>query len=282
MNPVYCPRRFPVVPPAWRSVLWLALLGGLVLVVLTGCAAQPAPSAPSRVEPLTESDEPEARKRARIRTELAMRYFENGQFNVALDEVKQALAAEPGFGPAYVLRGLIYMQRKDDRLAEESFQRALRFNPNDADALHNYGWFACTQGRYPEAIERFSRALAQPVYTGQAKSYLAKAVCQVRAGQFDEAERSFARSYELDPANPIAAFNLAQLMHRRGEDQRAQFYIRRLNNSEQANAETLWLGIKIERRLRNASVVEQLARQLERRYPSSKEWSAYQRGAFHE
>jgi type IV pilus assembly protein PilF len=40
------------------------------------------------------------------------------------------------------------------------------------------------------------------------------------------------------------------LYDHRGELTRAQFYIRRLNNSNLANAETLWLGIKIEQRLK--------------------------------
>jgi type IV pilus assembly protein PilF len=257
--------------------LALVLLG-----FLAGCGTPPATTTSSRVEPLTESDEPEARKRARIRTELAMRYFENNQTSVALDEIKQALVADPAYGPAYVLRGLAYMQLKNEPLAEDSFQRALRINPKDADALHNYGWFVCNQGRHQLAIDQFTRALAQPLYGGQAKTYMAKGICQVRAGRADEAQSSFARSYELDPSNPISAYNLAQLLHQRGEDLRAQFYIRRLNNSEQANAETLWLGIKVERRLRNQPVVEQLAQQLGRRYPGSREWSAYQRGAFHE
>ncbi len=264
------------------GVGWLLCCTVLVLAMLSGCAGAPATSTSSRAEPMTESDEPEARKRARIRTELAARYFENNQATVALDEIKQALAADPGFGPAYVLRGLVYMQLKNDALAEDSFQRALRINPNDADALHNHGWFICNQGRHQQSIERFARALAQPLYAGQAKTYMAKGICEVRAGLRDDAQRSFARSYELDPSNPISAFNLAQLLHQSGEDARAQFYIRRLNNSEQANAETLWLGIKVERRLRNQPVVEQLAQQLGRRYPGSKEWSAYQRGAFHE
>ena len=44
---------------------------------------------------MTESDEPEARKRARIRMELAVGYFEQGQTNVALDELKQVIAADP-------------------------------------------------------------------------------------------------------------------------------------------------------------------------------------------
>ncbi|MGC3987219.1 MAG: hypothetical protein QM777_22135 [Pseudorhodoferax sp.] len=58
-------------------------------------------------------------------------------------------------------------------------------------------------------------------------------------------------SYELDPANPITGYNLAQSLFKRGDQQRAQFYIRRINNSEYANAESLWLGIKVERSLGN-------------------------------
>lgn len=262
--------------------LGVALLG-LLLCVLTllGCGAS-MPTAERGAEPITEFDEPEARKRARIRLELATGYFEQGQTSVALDEVKQSLAADPGYGPAYVLRGLIFMRLNDNRLAEESFRRALQLNPRDPDALHNYGWYLCQQGKLPDAVDHFSRALQSPLYGGQAKTLMAKGVCQIRAGQMGEAESNLARSYELDPGNPIVAFNLASLLMKRGELSRAQFIARRLNNSEQANAETLWLGIRVEHRLRNDEVVQQLASQLSRRYPQSREWAAYRRGAFDE
>jgi type IV pilus assembly protein PilF len=271
-----------------RSLVGLVWLGlaALVSLGLGGCAGGPgrAPSASagSSAEPLTDSDEPDARKRARIRMELASSYFEHGQTTVALDEIKQSLAADPTYGPAHVLRGLVYMRLNDAGLAEESFRRALQINPRDADALHNYGWFACQQGRHAEAIELFQRAVASPVYGGKAKTLMATGICQTRTGQLAEAEGSFSRSYELDAANPITGYNLASLLYRRGEYARAQFYIRRLNNSDLANAETLWLGIKVERRLRNTEATEQLAQQLSRRYPKSREWSSYQRGAFDE
>lgn len=271
-------------PQRWGQWLSLFVGGWAVAAGLSGCAGgagAPSASAPSN-EPVTESDEPEARKRARIRLELASSYFENGQTTVALDEIKQSLVADPSYPSAYVLRGLVYMRMNDAGLAEDSFRRALQLNPRDADALHNYGWFACQQGRHAEAIDLFQRALASPVYGGQAKTLMAKGICQTRMGRFDEAEGSFARSYELDAANPITGYNLASLLYRRGEYTRAQFYIRRLNNSELANAETLWLGIKVERRLNNNEAVEQLAQQLSRRYPKSREWASYQRGAFDE
>lgn len=268
----------------WGRWLSLVVGGWVVMAGLSGCAGGAgAPSAASASsEPVTESDEPEARKRARIRLELASSYFENGQTTVALDEIKQSLVADPSYPSAYVLRGLVYMRMNEAGLAEDSFRRALQLNPRDADALHNYGWFACQQGRHVEAIDFFQRALASPVYGGQAKTLMAKGICQTRVGQFAEAEGSFSRSYELDAANPITGYNLTSLLYRRGEYTRAQFYIRRLNNSELANAETLWLGIKVERRLNNTEATEQLAQQLSRRYPKSREWASYQRGAFDE
>lgn len=288
MTHAYRTRSFSCVLPPTATVAgrWGALLAGalLGLLLLGGCAAGAGGmgAGGSSAEPMTESDEPDARKRARLRLELATGYFEQGQTTVALDEIKQSLAADPTYVAAHVLRGLVFMQLNNNRLAEESFQRALQLNPRDPDALHNYGWYACQLGRHREAVDLFTRALASPVYVGQAKTLMAKGICQVRMGQFAEAEGSFSRSYEIDAGNPITGYNLASLLYRRGDFSRAQFYIRRLNNSELANAETLWLGIKVERRLSNLEALGQLAQQLGRRYPQSREWASYQRGAFDE
>jgi hypothetical protein len=51
-------------------------------------------------------------------------------------------------------------------------------------------------------------------------------VCQARAGLWAQAERTLSRSFELDPANPVTAFNLAEVLLRRGELERARFYVR--------------------------------------------------------
>ncbi|SDP81622.1 type IV pilus assembly protein PilF [Rhodoferax sp. OV413] len=233
-------------------------------------------------ELLTESDEPEARKRARTRMQLAVAYFEQGQTTVALDELKQALAVDPSFADAFNLRGLIYLRLNDMRLAEDSFRRAMALNPREPNTLHNYGWLMCQQGRYPESIQMFEQALANPTYGGRAKTLMAQGLCQQRAGLLPEAERNLSRSYELDAGNPITGYNLATLLYQRGEWLRAQFYIRRLNNSELANAESLWLGIKVERRMENREAMQQLVEQLRKRYGQSRELAAYERGAFDE
>jgi type IV pilus assembly protein PilF len=262
-----------------------AALAG-ILLLLAGCATQQgqggAGGAAPRADLMTESDEPETRKRAKIRLELAVGYFEQGQTGVALDELKQALALDPAFPEAHNLRGLVYMRLNDMTVAEESFRRSLALNPRDADVLHNYGWLLCQLGRHTESELSFERAMASAVYANRAKTLMALGLCQLRSGKTGEAESSLARSYELDPGNPVTAYNLTQLLYRRGELERAQFYIRRLNNSELANAETLWLGVKVEKRMQNLEAMDQLASQLKKRYPQSRELGSYERGAFDE
>jgi type IV pilus assembly protein PilF len=240
-------------------------LAGLGLVAallgLTGCAA-PVGTSAAGADPITESDESPARKRARIRTELAVGYFEEGRTEVALDEVKQALGHDPLYAPAYNLRGLIYLRLKD--------------------TLHNYAWLVCGQGRHDEAERAFGQALASPVYPARARTYLAQGVCQARAGRLAPAQDSLTRAYELDAANPLIGYNLAQLLYRQGDLTRARFYIRRLNNSESANAESLWLGIRVERRMGDTVAMQQLVDQLRKRYPQSRELTAYDKGIFDE
>jgi type IV pilus assembly protein PilF len=247
-----------------------------------GSGASKSPTGVGGADFVTESDEPDARKRARLRIELATGYFEQGQTTVALDEVKQALVADPTYAPAHSLRGLAYMRLGETQLAEDSFRRAMALAPKDANLAHNLGWLLCQQSRFTEAQPLFEAALASPLYGGRAKTLLTQGICQARAGKSVDAEASLSKAFELDAGNPVVSFNLAQLQFNRAELGKAQFHLRRLNNSELANAETLWLGMKVEQRLGNRDALRQLGEQLKRRYPQSRELGSYERGAFHE
>lgn len=258
---------------------WLAFAA--LAVVLAGCASGPAAS-PAGNDIVTESDESVARKRARIRLELAVGYYNNGQTTIALDELKQSIAADPTLAEAHNLRGLIYMRLNDLGLAEESFRKALQIAPQAPAVQHNLGWLLCQNGRMGEANRYFMSAIAEPGYTDKAKSWMAMGLCQLKVGQRAEAEASLQRAYEVDPSNPVTGYNLALLLFQRGETIRAQFYIRRINNGDLANAESLWLGTKVERRLGNRDAAAQLAAQLRKRFPESKELALFDRGAFDE
>ncbi|MBS0340208.1 MAG: type IV pilus biogenesis/stability protein PilW [Proteobacteria bacterium] len=277
---------FPIPRIAASRLLLIAatalVLAGCVSTTTTKTVTGDAPNARPEPEVITDSDESPARKRARIRLELAMGYFEQNKNTVALDEIKQALSADPSYAAAYSLRGLVYMRLDDPGLAEDSFRRAISLNPRDGNAMHNYGWLLCQQKRYADATQQFTRAIESPGYTDRPKTLMTQGVCQMQAGQKAEAEKSLTQAYELDAGNPVIGYNLALLLSQRQEWTRAQFYIRRVNNSPASNAESLWLGVKVERQLNNRDAVASLGGQLQRRFPQSKEALAYERGNFND
>jgi type IV pilus assembly protein PilF len=253
-----------------------------VVAALWGCAAQQEQSAvPAARERVTASDETATQRRARVRMDLATGYYSRGQLDTALDEVKLALAAQPDLPEAFSLRGLIYQSLGEDQLAEESFKHALRLNPRDPDTMHNYGWFLCQRQRLPEAQAQFQQAIATPRYPGLARSLMTQGICLARAGAWAEAERSLVRAYEVDPSNPVTAVNLADLLYRRGELERARFYVGRVNAvRELSSAQTLWLAARIENKMGNKRGAGDFGRQLRARFPQAPETQLFERGRF--
>ncbi len=266
--------------PVAATMALVALMGFLV-----GCATQAPFTGPSgdTKDLVTASDESDGSKRARVRMELASGYFERGQMTTALDQVKLAIVADPSFSEAFNLRGLIYANLGDERLAEESFRRALQLNPRDADTMQNFGYFLCQKKRYPEATALFDQALAKPQYRDAGRTLLTKGVCLAIAGQLLEAEASLQRAYELEPTNPAVAVNLSEVLYKRGDFERARFYVRRVNAVPAfVNAQTLWLAARIEKGIGNRPGVQEFGDQLRRRFPDSREFASFQRGNFDE
>lgn len=265
-----------------RRTVALAVLANSVWLGACNLPASP-PTADGQADRVTASDETSAGKRARVRMELATAYFGRGQLTTALDEVKQAIIAEPNMAEAYNLRGLIYAALGDENFAEESFRRALQLNPRDGDSMHNLGWYLCQQRRYPEAFALFGRALDLPQYTGIGRTLLTRGVCEARAGQWSDAEATLLRAFEVDPANAAISVNLSQVLYQRGDYERARFYVRRVNSvAEQSNAQTLWLAARIEKKLGNQQGANEFGLQLRNRFPQSRESSAFDRGLFDE
>lgn len=259
---------------------WRLLALAIGAAALVGCATQ-GPGPGDAREMQTNSDQTDASRRAGVRLQLASAYFAEGKTAVALDELKQALQADPNYAEAYNLRGLIYASLSDDALAEESFQRAMQLTPRDGEIIHNVAWYRCQRQRYDEADVLFRRAIEQPQYQHPQRTLLAQGVCQARAQRLDLAERTLTRAFEINPGNNAVSVNLAEVLFRRGDLERARFYIRRVNAiTDQSNAQTLWLAIRIEQRAGNRALVDELGQQLRGRFPQSREAVAYERGQF--
>ena len=262
----------------------ISLMGSaaLIALALAGCALKgPGANAP-QAELATQSDRTSDQRRAQIRLELAIDYYQQHQLPVALDEIKKALQADPDLSDAYGVRALIYMDMGEIQLADENFLRAMKLAPNNPDLVNNYGWFLCQNGRAAESIGYFETTLKSRSYQYPSKALNNAGLCSLKLKNEVAAERYFKQAFQFDPSNSSAAFNLAKIHYDRREYERAQFYTGRLLKADEFSAEVLWLAIKAEHKLGDRVTETSLGTQLRRRFPTSAEAAAYLRGAFDE
>lgn len=220
-----------------------------------------------------------ANDNATPRLALASAYYENGQYRIALDEVQKILRTQPEEASANALQGLIYAGLKEPVLAEQSFLRAEKKAPGDADIAHNHGLFLCEQTQYARAFERFATALRQPLYAEKAKTYWVWGVCAQKTGDLVQAQERWTQSLaaQLSPAPAVA---LAQSYQSQKKYAQALLALREVNRSQIATAESLWLGVQLSRKADDASTLRHCAALLQTRFPSSSQWDAFQREAF--
>jgi type IV pilus assembly protein PilF len=261
-----------------------AFAGSLVVfgaLALSGCSTTgSSPFAQPQVKPNTSAEENVMRTRARVHTELAAGYYQLRNMSVALAEVNQALRAEPGYGPAYNVAGLIHAELKQDDLARQNFERALQIDPVDPDANNNYGRFLCDRKREAEAIKYFLAALRNPLYTNRESSYLNAGLCLRRKGDIAAAEDYFLRAIKIAPSQAQALYQLADIAYLRRDYAQAKNYLVRLEQVSSPAAEVLWLGLRIERNLGDRNAEATYAQQLRRQFPDSKEARALLAGVY--
>jgi type IV pilus assembly protein PilF len=243
---------------------------------LAGCAGQPAGE--SSVQ--ASQAETESRQRARAFTELATAYYGRGQYKISLDELRKAITADSRFGPAYNIYGLIYMELAEDRLAEENFRRAIELDRGDSEARNNYGWFLCTRGRYDEGLEQFTQALRNPIYASPEQAMTNAGLCAELKGDLALAEANLQRSLKLQPDNPVTLLKLAGMRYRQGQLAETQRLLQRHAELAPPTAESLWLGVRVERRLGDREQEAAYGLQLRKRFPGAPETRRLQAGQY--
>jgi len=265
-------------------------LGALLLAaVIAGCASTDGGGSAPRPDGGVQSPDSDtslvgevrdARTRAKAHADLAGAYYELGNLGVALEEARISIQADPSYAPAYNVLGLVNMELKDNAGADANFRRGLQLAPQDPDLNHNYGWFLCQSGREEQSIQWFLNAIRNPLYQTPAKSFAAAGRCVVKRNP-TEAATYFDRALRLDPNSLQALLPYADLLYQRGQLQEAKVLVARFNRLvPDGTPESLWLGVRIERKLGDRLAEATLANQLRRRYAGSTEYQALQRGDY--
>jgi type IV pilus assembly protein PilF len=270
----------------FASSLALCLLAGLLSACAGGKGAAGSNGLEgSKSELRTASDTTSGEKRASIRLQLAIGYYQNANYEVALDEVKLALAARPDYSDAFSVRALIYTAMGEMALAEENHQRAIALAPRNPELNNNYGQFLCQVGRYELGMAQLETALNNPRYQSPVLAKVNAGTCATKMKNYDLAERYLMDALRYEPDMPAIQAAMARVYFERRDFERAGYFISRLNSTmkpENMSAEVLWLSARVYRKLGDKPMETTLITQLRRRHPGSPEFAAFMRGAFDE
>jgi Tfp pilus assembly protein PilF len=152
----------------------------------------------------------------------------------------------------YVATARVYEKSGDSAAAAVQYQKALAADPNNLPALLGYAALHDGQREYGDADKLYQEAIKR--HPKDASVYNDRGLSYQRRGHLDEAARSLAKAIELQPDKPlyrnnmatvlvamhrpeealthltavhgpaVAHYNLAILLHRKANDQEAQYH----------------------------------------------------------
>lgn len=233
-------------------------------LVLSLALAACAGTAPRGADRATQ-----ARQAAELQVKLGQEYMQQGNLRVAMERLQRALELDPRYTNAHTVIAVLYERIEDHERAGFHYRRAAALSPDDGRVLNNLGTYLCSRGQFEESEQHFLKAIRDPFYPTPDVALTNAGLCARLAGNSERAEEFMRAALDRRPENDIALFELASLLHERGEHFRARAFLQRYEAVVDSSAAGLALGASIERALGNIREAEAYESRLLARHPDS-------------
>jgi type IV pilus assembly protein PilF len=234
----------------------------MLLCLLAGCISTTTGSA------VPKPDQAEA---ATANFQLGVRYFQNGNYELARDRLEQSLKLDPDRAVVWSTLGVTYEMLDNMRLAEESHDKAIRLAPKDFDVQNAYAVFLCRQKRYDDAESQLDRSIRAATNDNPEVMMTNAGVCMMQKPDYAKAEEYFRQALERKPTHAEALLQMAVLKHATGDDLSARAFLQRYRTTNKDNAGVLYLCALVEEELGDERARTECANQLLRDFPRSSE-----------
>ncbi len=209
---------------------------------------------------------------ASINARLGLAYMQQGDYETALEKLQRSLEQDPDQAAAHHYIAELYRQLGSLEDAGTHYEAALKLTPKDYSLQNNYGVFLCDQKDYAAAEKSFLMAVqTAPVTKARYEFYENLAQCMMRKPDRVKAEKYFRIVLEANPRMPVTLYQMARISFDEGKYFRARAFFQRFVEVSAHTAETLWLGVRIERELGDVKAADGYARQLKVNFPLSDE-----------
>jgi tetratricopeptide (TPR) repeat protein len=122
-------------------------------------------------------------------------HYLDGEYDQAFSELTKAIEIDPGFAPAYVIRGMAYEDKDEHDLAIADFTKVIEIKPTDPHAYDSRGMAYGNKGEYDLAIADYSKAIE--IDPTIADSYKGRARAFYHKGEYDKAWKDVYKAQAL-------------------------------------------------------------------------------------
>lgn len=237
----------------------------ILFMALSGCITTNGDGA------TTTKDETSADERVGIYAQLARGYMKEQRFEIAQRELRKALEILPNHSESNYIMGLLMIELKQYSDVDRFMTQAVKHDPNNAAAAHDYGVFLCQTGKELRSINYFDKAVANPFFARPELSLMRAGECLYKVSDFVRAEKYLKRSLSVNPKLHPALLSLAKIKYEARSYLSARAYIERFYAITKPQPVSLLLGYKIELALKANDVAEKYRVQLLETFPASDE-----------
>lgn len=137
-------------------------------------------------------------------------------FDTAITKFQAAAAAQPTCHECYYNIGFAYLQKKDEKQAEEQWKKALEIRADHAETLNALANLYNSQKRFEEAAA-VSAKVAAGGGAGSADAIFNQGIILWNAGKIAEAKVKFEETVKADPNHADARFQLGMALLNEGK-----------------------------------------------------------------
>jgi len=235
-----------------------------VVIFLNACAITPENQGESRDTKIAETN-----------LHLGMGYMEQGKLNDALEKLLKAEDAQPGNAEVHSALALVYDQLQEYDKADHHYRRAINLNSEEGGNYNNYGAFLCRRGKYQQADKYFNKAIGTLHYKTPERALENAGVCAAKIPDLEKAEEYLRKALSMNDKLPLALAEMADLMFKKQNYLSTRAYLQRFGEVSKPTAQSLWLGIRTERKLGDKEAEANYANLLRSQYPDSLEFKRW-------
>ena len=245
------------------------VLVGLLVAMVSGCASDDSSglvAAPA-----------DRAKQVDALVQLGVGYLKTGEYARAKDNLNKALRLDSHSAAAHNALALVFQLEQEYDQAAIQFKLALRYKPTFTRARNNYGAFLFSQGKYQDAIEQLKIATGDQYYDERPTVFENLGISYLKINDKQAAEDAFIHSVALNPKQPRALLELAELRFDQKQYVPSRDLFRRFEAVSRDDARSLWLCVRLSAVFGDSNKEASCAIALKNLYPVSEEYKEYRK-----